>query len=267
MIKTLLHFDSYDGEMNYDTTLKKYHCYNTKIKINKALQNIKEISLKSLEMPIFFNNIRSSNSSNLFSITFNYSIYNNVNIGISIPESNYNSISILLTSINDAITSTLTLYTGISIILSVVNTYYIKITHNCSSLILNKCILINNILGFDTGTYNTSITTKNFYCLNIDNYLNLYITNLSGADTTNVNGRLLSFKIPLNCITGNILYLGESNSFIQTISITDEFFVLSSMNIIVLDRFGFILDGGNSYFSFTLGINYDQPKERLLKYR
>ena len=66
MIKTLLHFDSIDGEMNYDTILKTNHCYNTTIKINNSLQHIKEITLKSLEMPIFYNNIRNSNSSTLF---------------------------------------------------------------------------------------------------------------------------------------------------------------------------------------------------------
>ena len=66
MIKTLLHFDSVDGIQNYDSILKSYHCYNTAIKINKPLQNMKEISLNSLEFPIFFNNIRNSNNSNLY---------------------------------------------------------------------------------------------------------------------------------------------------------------------------------------------------------
>ena len=75
MIKTLLHFDSYDGIEIFDSLLKTTHCYNTTIKINKPLQNIKEITLKSLEMPLFFNNIRYSNISNLFSIKFNYSTY------------------------------------------------------------------------------------------------------------------------------------------------------------------------------------------------
>ena len=56
MIKTLLYFDSIDGIQNYDTILKSYHCYNTNILINKPISNIKEISLKSIEMPLFFNN-------------------------------------------------------------------------------------------------------------------------------------------------------------------------------------------------------------------
>ena len=75
MIKTLLHFDSIDGIQNYDTILKTYHCYNTNILINKPISNIKEISLKSIEMPLFFNNIRNSNNSALFSFKFNYGSY------------------------------------------------------------------------------------------------------------------------------------------------------------------------------------------------
>ena len=86
----------------------------------------------------------------------------------------------------------------------------------------------------------------------------MYINNLSGADSTNVNGRLLSFKIILPLTNGNILFLGESNTFIQTISITDPNFILSSLNIMILDRFGFPINGGNAHYSFTLGINYDK---------
>ena len=263
MIKTILHFDSIDGIQNYDTILKKYHCYNTTIKINNPLKNIKEISLKSIEMPLFFNNIRSANNSNLFSFNFSSGIYNNVSIGCTIPESNYITIASLVTAINNSISTVLSSY-NLSLVLYY-NDYNISIQHSFSSITLNKCILINNILGFDTGTYTSTITTTNLYCLNIDHYITMYVTNLSGADTTNVNGRLLSFKIILPQTNSNILFLGESNTFNQTISITDPKFVLSSMNIMILDRFGFPINGGNAHYSFTLGINFDNNKE--LKYR
>ena len=264
MIKTLLHFDSIDGEMNYDTILKTSHCYNSTIKINKPISNIKEISLKSLEMPLFFNNIRSANNSNLFSFKFTYS--NIISIACTRPENYYTSINSLLTAINCSIALELEIYSGLSIVLSVVNTYYIKIDHNFTSLTLNKCLLINYILGFNNNeNVTSSIVSTNFYNLNIDNYLTMYITNLSGADSTNVNGRLLSFKVPLNAVNGQVLYYGESNTFIQTISITDPKFVLTSMNIMILDRFGFPINGGNAHYSFTLGVNFDNPKE--LKYR
>ena len=268
MLKQLLHLDSIDGNQNYDTILRTYHCYNTNILINIPIANIKEISLKSIEMPLFFNNIRTTNNSNLFSFKFSYGAYNNISIGCLMPESNYITINSLLTALNSSIVSALISYSGVSVVLTLTNTYYITITHNCSSLTLNKNILTNYILGFNTGTYNTStITTTNFYCLNVDNYINLYITNLNSGSDTNANGRLLTFKIVLNAVNGQILYLGESNTFIQTISITDPNFVLSSLNIMILDRFGFPINGGNANYSFTLGISYDKTNEKLLKYR
>ena len=123
---------------------------------------------------------------------------------------------------------------------------------------------MNIILGFTTGIYNSlTVTTTNFYCLNIDNYINLYITNLNSGSDTNASGKLLTFKLQLNAVNGQILYLGESNSFSQTISITDPYYVLNSLNIMILDRFGFPINGGNAYFSFPLGITYDKSIDQV----
>ena len=266
MLKSLLHVDSIDGIMNYDTILKTNHAYNTNIKINQSVTNIKEISLKSLELPIFFNNIRSANNSNLFSFNFNYSTFNNIVINVTIPEQNYITISSLLTAINSAISSAISGYSGLTFVLSVYNTNYIRITTNATQIILNKSLLINNILGFNTDTYNTStITTNNFYSLNIDNYIMLYITNLSGSDAI-TNGKIMTFKIILPNTNGSILFLGEHNSFNQTISITNPFFVLSNLNIMILDRFNFPINGGNAHYSFTLGITYDKTNEKIKRF-
>lgn len=264
MLKTLLHIDSIDGIMNYDTILKTYHAYNTNIKINQSVTNIKEISLKSLELPIFFNNIRSANNSNFFYFTFSYSTFNDIIISVTITEQNYITITSLITAINSAISSAISAYLGLSIVLSVYNTNYIRITHNCTSLTLGKSLLINNILGFNSATYNTLITTTNFYSLNIDNYIMLYITNLSGNDTI-TNGKIMTFKIILPNTNGSILYLCENSHFNQTISITDPFYVLSSLNIIILDRFGFPILC-NAHYSFTLGITYDKINEKIKRF-
>ena len=131
MLKQLLHFDTVDGIQSYDSILKIYHCYNTKLNINKPLTNIKEISLKSLEMPLFFNNIRSSNNSNLFSFNFSSGIYNNVSIGCTIPESNYITIASLVTAINNSILTVLSSY-NLSLVLYY-NDYNISIQHSFSS--------------------------------------------------------------------------------------------------------------------------------------
>ena len=54
------------------THLKIYRCYNTNILINKPTSNIKEILLKSIEMPLLFNNIRNANNSNSLSLSVWY---------------------------------------------------------------------------------------------------------------------------------------------------------------------------------------------------
>ena len=84
-------------------------------------------------------------------------------------------------------------------VLSLIQNYYIKKTRHASTFVLNKTMSIKNILGYNSGIYSTStITTTNFYCFNVVNYLNFYITILNSGSETNASGRLLTFKIPLN---------------------------------------------------------------------
>ena len=50
-----------------------------------------------------------------------------------------------------------------------------------------------------------------------------------------------------------------NQNFSQTNLITYPFYVLNSLNILILDRFGFNVNGTNAYFSFSLGITSDKP--------
>ena len=94
------------------------------------------------------------------------------------------TINLLITNLNTAILTALSSYSGLSFVLSVINNYNIKLTANTSSFVLNKTILINNVLGFNSGILSTvTITTTKFYCLNVVDYKNFFITNLnSGSD-------------------------------------------------------------------------------------
>ena len=185
--KTLLHLNLIDGNQTYDLILITYRCYNSTILIKKSIGNIKEICLKSLEMPLFFNNVRSSNNSNLCSFYFTYSSYNDISIGVSIQQFLYTQINLLITNLNTSISTALSSYFEFSFVLSVVNKYFIKKTTNASSFVLNKTILINNNLGFNSGIYSLTITTTNCFCLNVDNYINLYITNLNSGSDSNAS--------------------------------------------------------------------------------
>ena len=125
-LETLLHLDSIDGIQNYDPKLKIYHCYNTNILFNKPISNIKEISLKLLEMPLFFNNVRNANNSNILTLGFWYNdpiLGHSVNyqVVVSISESIYNNINSLLTAINTIINTNIATYNGLTAEFSVRN--------------------------------------------------------------------------------------------------------------------------------------------------
>ena len=107
-LKTLLHLDSIDGVQNYDPIFKIYHCYNTNILINKPISNINKILLKSLEMPLFFNNFRTANNSNTLNLSVWYNDpilghFVNYQVVVFISEAIYNNISSLLNIINTSI--------------------------------------------------------------------------------------------------------------------------------------------------------------------
>ena len=81
-------------------------------------------------MPFFYNNKRTSNNSNLFSFYFTYRSHNNITIGVTIQEYLYTTIYLLITNSNSALVTTLSSFAGLSFVLCVVNSYYIKITIN-----------------------------------------------------------------------------------------------------------------------------------------
>ena len=93
-------------------------------------------------MPLFFNNIRTANNSNVFSFKFSYSTYEDISLGITIPESNYKSINSLIDTLNASISNEL-IYEGLSIIFYTVGDYYISLQHNCSSFTININYNIN----------------------------------------------------------------------------------------------------------------------------
>ena len=90
--------------------------------------------------------------------------------------------------------------------------------------------------------------------LNIDNYINMYITNVS-AQSTNANNTLCHFKIPLNASNGVIYYTGDNSSFSQNINVNSSL-LISKLSIIVTDRFGYSLHSNNIDYSFSLGFEY-----------
>ena len=85
----LINFDSYYSTKN------NLNCYYISYKID-SLKSIKKIHLKSIEIPICLNNVRSPYS------TFYYTI-NNISYNFTLPDKTYISIYSLLIDLNNAI--------------------------------------------------------------------------------------------------------------------------------------------------------------------
>jgi hypothetical protein len=233
----ILHFDTMDSSY-----IK--NCYNTSFKLFNPLRNIRNIYLKSLEMPVVFDNIRNDNTSNLLTLKVN-----NSTISIKLETHNYTNINTLLNDINTLLASsniTFTILNGVvSINLPII-----------ADVVIENSVLINTVLGFPKDTPYTStnkITAVNKYTLNYDNYLSLYLDIPSSNNAS--SNRMISFKIPLNALGNMVFYLGDNSTFSQSIKISDTNYVLTQFKITVYDRFGYTISQCLDY-TFTLGIEY-----------
>jgi len=233
----ILHFDTMDSSY-----IK--NCYNTSFKLFNPLRNIRNIYLKSLEMPVVFDNIRNDNTSNLLTLKVN-----NSTISIKLETHNYTNINTLLNDIN-------TLLASSNITLTILNSVVSINLPIIANVVIENSVLINTVLGFPKDKSYTStnkITAVNKYTLNYDNYLSLYLDIPSSNNAS--SNRMISFKIPLNALENMVFYLGDNSTFSQSIKISDTNYVLTQFKITVYDRFGYTISQCLDY-TFTLGIEY-----------
>jgi len=244
----ILHFDTADSNSTFTT----WYPYDTTFKLNTTFKNIKKITLKSLEMPIVFNNVRDNTSDTLSLYVGATSYY------IQLATKNYTTITDLITDINNALA-----LKGSSVdrpVFSVVNNK-VRITVPTPSVIkVFDSLLTTQLLGFPKGYYSWDRGSVSYiqgsysYNLNYDNFVALYL-NIPSTNTSSGN-HLISYKIPLNAVSGMVFYLGQNNSFEQSINLSDQNFVLSNFRIQVFDRFGNIITQGIDY-TFSLAIYYN----------
>ena len=265
-----LNLDSKDSTYSSQTTNNSYafdgssstkapNSYNTEWNLRIPINNPRRIWLKSIEIPLAFSNIRSSNLSNTITVSTSYT--GGTQYTITIPDKTYSSIQILLDDINAAFLST---YPTVNIIFSI-NTIaadygFVKITTSSSAIFtsgifVQKGMLASTILGFTFQRDDAPMLTKVascMYLLNADNYINLWIKNLSSNDCNN-NGVPSSFKIPLVSVNGSVMYSGSNigfDSYINVNSVT----VISKIQIVITDRWGYSINSRGLDYSLTLAI-------------
>ena len=244
-----LHFDTLLGTYNNNSV---YDCTFT---LSNPLRNVQKIYLKSIEMPISFNNIRASNGTNVFVITIHGNGFT-TRRPVLINEFNCTTITSLLTAINEQLNIVLP-----SVSFHSVDKYvYLKLTELPNNTVVNflPSKLLSVILGFTQLSYTVTneIKADNSYLLAYDNYISLYLQDIP-VKSTGYSNQLISYKIPLNAVNGIVYYLQELNSFSQCVEITDKNYILNRLRVVVYDRFGLPITNGLDY-SFSLAVNYHE---------
>ncbi len=288
----ILHFDTIDSIGNYDEvfsgrlngsgqTVTGDHTFNSKMTVASQIENVKSISLKTVEFPFMAFNVRSSNKSNYMAYE---AIYNGstVNAGFYLRDKNYTNISSLLSDIKSAFATSIALYsqlTGFTVdfYLNPLDSTKITVKSNPTQvmggllfgqLLIRKSVLSNIIMGqsfqktansdFFLGnadTYSYMNCTNN-YNLQPDNYFNMNITNIQ-TSPANANGRPTTFKIPLTGSFGEIIYWSENDGTQQTVTVDRPNTTLDYVNMVITDRWGFHVYSNGAQVSFTLNVEYE----------
>ena len=244
-----LHFDTLLGTYNDNSV---YDCTFT---LSNPLRNVQKIYLKSIEIPISFNNIRASNRTNMFVITIHGNGFT-TRRPVLINEFNCTNITSLVTAINAQLSTVLP-----SVSFHCIDKYvYLKLTGLPNNTVVNfhPSKLLSVILGFTQLSYTVTNEVKadNNYLLAYDNYISLYLQDIP-VKSTGYSNQLISYKIPLNAVNSMVYYLQELNSFSQCVEITDKNYVLTRLRVVIFDRFGDKITNGLDY-SFSLAVNYHE---------
>ena len=252
----LVNYDSYYAIKN------NLNAYYITYKID-PLQHVKKIHLKSIEIPICLNNVRSPYS------TFYYTI-NNISYNFSLFEKTYISIYSLLTDLNKAIILNIQpklqnneiapIFTLSS---SELNKIIVTTVTNSSILTYNFDGIMSFYLGYNanvkivtttlllqkTNVYNFAIP----YNLSFDTYYNLIFNNIN-TETKNQNNSQSDFKLSTNSLSNSVYYLNELNTYKQSVNIIDKNLTLSKLDIIITDRFNNII---NAYLDWSMTLEYE----------
>lgn len=234
------------------------NAFNATFQLQNPLHNISKIHLKSIELPIGWNNVRASSKLNIIGVAASCDLsgnYSNV-FSISLADKTYTSVSTLIADINS---SFLALYPTINIIFSLVNGY-ISVS-STSSIFTTKLYVVPTNLAYVLGfrklldVQTTGLTTAScVYNLNVDNYINLYISNISSTHSNNANGVLCHFKIITNAVNGVVYYASENNSYSQSINV-NYWIPINNLCVSITDRFGYSINSCGLDYSFTLGFS------------
>jgi hypothetical protein len=213
--------------------------FNCSILLGQSHRRVRSVALKSAEIPLGYYNIRAPY--NVFTYTTN-----GTTTSVTVSPGNYTSSSVI-SSINASIGGTpLVLGAG---------TNKVIYTSTGTTVISAPSRSLAYFLGFTDQQSGTTIQATNSYNVNFDNYICIFIENLRASSLEpNIP---ITFKIPITVSNTNIQTYSAGTQWEQRIEINDPNFRLDRMNILVLDRFGGLLNNNGIDWTFSLEIEAD----------
>ena len=217
--------------------------FNCTYVLSKKHRNLVEVSLKNLQMPVGFYNVRSPYNT----ITINGTNY-------TITPGNYSDatfVSVLNSTVTPAIgVFSINPTTGRFQFVSASGSATITVPSGTATNVPS----LTNLLGFTNGQVGTSIIATYSYILNFDTYVNVYIRNLSVSSSET---QLVTFKVPVNAASGQILHWNENSQDYQCVPVVYTVETIDRFIIQVYDRFGNPMDNNGIDWSFSLQIKSD----------
>jgi len=201
---------------------------------------IRSATLKNAQIPAGFFNIRPP--------------YNTLTIGTTVytvPQNNYTLTSLLATL------TTLTTSLGSTGFANYANNFVsFAQTSSSNPVVVPNSFGIAQILGFSSSQILSGSTVYSRYpaFVNFDTYFNIFIENIGQSS---LEPSQITYKIPLNTNTSNVIYWNENTHFSQTVKVTDRNARIDRLNVSVTDRFGNIVDNNGLDWAFTLEVESD----------
>lgn len=198
---------------------------------------VRSAALKDAQIPVGFYNVRSPyNTMNVNSLVY------------TLSPGNY-TLSSMTDALNTAVTSSVGSFGSSQV------TNQFSFVSNSGSVTLNvQALSLLSFLGFTNGQIGTSILATNSYIINFDTYVSIWIQTIG---TSSLDGQQITYKVPVNGGSGSIVQYTESSNWDQNVIVTDRSNRLDRLQIVVLDRFGNILNNNGLDWSFTLEIESD----------
>ena len=225
--------------------------YNIVFQLPTPIYHVQRVYLKSFATTILFNTVRAASQSNFLNINCGGGVVKQLVLADAI----YTSITTLIADLNTAATATFPT-DGFTFSIDTL-TGCVKLKSTANPTINLDSTNLGYILGFRKSinpTLPNTVIAGYMFNLSIDQYLNIYISNLNSGISLNANKVLSHFTVPVNYGSYTINYSSTNLSFEQYVDVSSYYQPITQLNVCIRDRWGFSVHSNGANFTMVLAV-------------